>query len=108
MSSLANPSIAMEPCQNYNVHYDSTRLPQIEIGQRKNMKIVAPGGKRLKAMVQLVKNNRGSVNTYTLGKNRVNYDKDPEANEDLTPVLVTAHTIPQFPCESESFLCSGK
>ena len=97
----------MEPCTNYNVHYEADKLPQIRTGQRKSMKIVAPSGRRLRAMVQLVKNNRGTVNTYALGKNMVNFEKDPDAADDLTPVLVTAHTIPQFPGESEVFKCSG-
>ena len=60
MSSLANPHIAMEPCTNYNVHYEADKLPEIQQGQRKSLKLVAASGRRLRAMVQLVQNNRVS------------------------------------------------
>ena len=107
MSALANPSIAMEPCKRFTVNYEPDKFPEIKVGQRKSLKIVGPSGRRLKAMTQLVSNNKGNINTYTLGKNRVNFDRDPEANEDLTPVLVTAHTPPPFPGNSDSFKASG-
>ena len=108
MSAFANPHIAMENCSTFNVNYEKNAKPETKVGQRKAMKIIAPGGRRLKAMAQLVRNNRGNVNTYTLGENRVNYEKDPEAELERTPVLVTAHTLPQFPGTSEAFKCSGQ
>ena len=43
-----------------------------------------------------------------MGKNRINFEKDPNAEEDMTPVFVTAHTPPQFPGASDSFKVSGK
>ena len=107
MSSLANPHIAMEECSTFNVNYEKDAKPKTKVGERKALKVVGPGGRRLKAMAQLVSNNRGSINTYTLGENRVNFEKDPEAELKKTPVLVTAHTVPQFPGNSESFKCSG-
>ena len=58
MSSLANPHIAMENCPNYTVNYDPDRLPEIKTGQRKSLKIVGPSGRRLRAMAQLVQNNK--------------------------------------------------
>ena len=58
MNALANPSIATENCNSYSVHYEAERLPQTLIGQRKALKVVGPSGRRLRAMAQLVSNNK--------------------------------------------------
>ena len=58
MSALANPHIAMENCASYTVQYDSDRWPQTQVGQRKSLKVVGPSGRRLRAMAQLVNNNK--------------------------------------------------
>ena len=58
LSSLANPTIAMKECSTYNVNYDDAALPPTKVGQRKAIKVVGPGGKRLRAMAQIVSNNK--------------------------------------------------
>ena len=106
MSGTLNPMISEEETDNYGPLYDPTGMDNIKPGQRKNMKVIPAATWRLDHMVQLCHNNKGDVNTYTMGKNYINPHKDRQASADQTPVLVTALTYPQFPT-SDKYKCSA-
>ena len=55
-------------------------------------------------MIQLIKHNRGEVDTFTMGQNYGN-TKDPAKDENETPILRTKMTLPILPVD-ETFKCS--
>ena len=86
-----------------NVSYaERSDLP---VGHRVNLKAVVSADDRLAAMSELIANNKGFINTYTLSKNWSN-SADKSGLLDYTPTFITAQTLPPIPVNS-TFLCSS-
>ena len=76
-----------------------------EVGKRINLKSIVCPIHRLKVMSQLINDNRGDTDTYTMIRNWFN-TSDPLGMENEVPSFVTAHTFPPIP-EDTVFKCSS-
>lgn len=77
----------------------------IGVGKRINLKSIVCPIHRLKVMSQLVNDNVGDEDTYTMIRNWFN-TSDPLGIENEVPSFVTALTYPPIP-EDVSFKCSS-
>ena len=102
-SALENPTTMTRKIRSINAHYDSKY--ELPVGHRVNLKAVVNAEDRLAAMSELIVNNKGFVNTYTLSKNWSN-NFDKSAPLDFTPTFITAQTLPPVPV-NDTFLCSS-
>ena len=101
-SAMENPCTVSKPVPVIDTKYRV--IGEVPAGGRVNLKAIPSARDRLKAMAQLVRHNRGDVDTFTLGENFSN-SKDPKKDENDTPIFRTKHTLPIIPVNDE-YKCS--
>ena len=102
LSATENPCTVSKPVPVIDTKYKI--IGEVPTGGRVNLKAIPKQKERLKAMVQLVKHNRGEIDTFTMGENYAN-TKDPRKDEPDTPILCTKMTLPLIPVDEE-YKCS--
>ena len=102
LSSQENPCTVSKPVPVIDTKYHV--IGEVPAGGRVNLKAIPSQRERLKAMAQLVRYNRGNVDTFTYGENYAN-SKDPRKSEQDTPIICTKHTLPIIPVDEE-YKCS--
>lgn len=103
ISGLENALTLTRDFPRYNVKYE--KGPITKAGERINLKVIACPNHRLRVMSQLIKNNVGDKDTYTMMRNWF-IPADPEVEHEEIPTFVTAHTYPPIP-ENLEFKCSS-
>ena len=102
ISALENPTTLTREIYRYNTKYE--KGPMTEVGKRINLKAIVCPNHRLKVMSQLINDNRGDRDTYTMIRNWFN-TSDP-IKDSKVPSFVTAHTFPPIPNDT-TFKCSA-
>ena len=102
LSAMENPCTTTKEFPVIDTKYKV--IGEVQPGGRLNLKAIPHPKDRLKAMVQLIKHNRGQVDTFTYGPNYAN-PQDPNKTEDDTPIFRTRMTLPICPVE-ENYYCS--
>ena len=103
ISALENPTTLTREFHRYTTKYE--KGPITKVGERINLKSIVCPNQRLKVMSQLVNDNRGDTDTYTMIRNWFN-TSDPLGAQSEVPTFVTALTFPPIP-ENTTFKCSS-